>query len=109
MESQLGGLENIEDIMIDLLDAIGKGFAVSEIMWGYDEGHVVVEDIRSRHQKRFFWDSLDDSFKVRTEAAPEGILLPDSKLSYTDTKPEAVTVESWRPSCRGVDVPLQEL
>ena len=56
VESQLGSLENIEDIMIDLLDAIGKGFAVSEIMWGYDEGHVVVNYIRSRHQKRFFWN-----------------------------------------------------
>ena len=45
-------------------------------MWSYDEGHVVVGDIRSRHQKRFFWDTVDDSFKVRTQDAPEGILLP---------------------------------
>ena len=97
VESQLGGLENIEDIMIDLLDAIGKGFAVSEIMWGYDEGHVVVEDIRSRHQKRFFWDSLDDSFKVRTEAAPEGILLPDSKFIVHRYK-----ARSGHPSRAGV-------
>lgn len=80
VETQLKSLESIEDIMTDLLDAIGKGFAVSEIMWGYDEGHVVINDIRSRHQKRFFWDSIDDSFKVRTKEAPEGILLPDSKF-----------------------------
>lgn len=80
VESQLGSIESMEDVMTDLLDAIGKGFAVSEIMWGYDEGHVVVNDVRSRHQKRFFWDSIDDSFKVRTKDAPEGILLPDSKF-----------------------------
>lgn len=80
VESQLGSIESVEDVMTDLLDAIGKGFAVSEIMWGYDEGHVVVNDIRSRHQKRFFWDSLDDSFRVRTKEAPEGTLLPDSKF-----------------------------
>jgi phage gp29-like protein len=80
IEAQLGSIESMEDVMTDLLDAIGKGFAVSEIMWGYDEGHVVVSDIRSRHQKRFFWDSIDDSFKVRTKEAPEGILLPDSKF-----------------------------
>ena len=80
IEEQLGGIEGFEDVETDLLDAIGKGFAVSEIMWGYDEGHVVVQSIKTRHQKRFFWDSLDDSFKVRTREAPEGILLPGNKF-----------------------------
>lgn len=81
VESQIGGIESLEDVMLDLLDAIGKGFAVSEIMWGYDDGHVVVRDIRSRHQKRFFWDT-DDTFKVRTKDAPEGIRLPANKFIY---------------------------
>lgn len=80
IEEQINGIESLEDVETDLLDAIGKGFAVSEIMWGYDEGHVVVGEIKSRHQKRFFWDSLDDSFKVRTKDAPEGILLPANKF-----------------------------
>lgn len=80
IEEQINGIESLEDVETDLLDAIGKGFAVSEIMWGYDEGHVVVREIKSRHQKRFFWDSLDDSFKVRTKDAPEGILLPANKF-----------------------------
>lgn len=80
IEEQINGIESLEDVETDLLDAIGKGFAVSEIMWGYDEGHVVVREITSRHQKRFFWDSLDDSFKVRTKDAPEGILLPANKF-----------------------------
>ena len=80
IEEQINGIESLEDVETDLLDAIGKGFAVSEIMWGYDEGHVVVREIKSRHQKRFFWDSLDDSFEVRTKDAPEGILLPANKF-----------------------------
>lgn len=80
IEEQINGIESLEDVETDLLDAIGKCFAVSEIMWGYDEGHVVVREIKSRHQKRFFWDSLDDSFKVRTKDAPEGILLPTNKF-----------------------------
>nr|DAR93078.1 MAG TPA: portal [Caudoviricetes sp.] len=80
IEEQLNGIESFEDVETDLLDAIGKGFAVSEIMWGYDEGHVVVKEIKSRHQKRFFWDNLDDSFKVRTKDAPEGVLLPGNKF-----------------------------
>ena len=81
----------------DLLDAIGKGFAVSEIMWGYDEGHVVVKDIRARHQKRFFWDTVDDSFKVRTQEAPEGILLPNNKFILHKYK-----ARSGHPSRAGV-------
>ena len=80
IQEQLSSIEGFEDMETDLLDAIGKGFAVSEIMWGYDEGHVVVQDIKARHQKRFFWDSLDDSFKVRTEEFPEGVLLPENKF-----------------------------
>ena len=80
IEEQLNGIESFEDVENDLLDAIGKGFAVSEILWGYDEGHVVVQDIKTRHQKRFFWDTLDDSFKVRTKDVPEGILLPANKF-----------------------------
>ena len=83
--------------MTDLLDAIGKGFSVSEIMWGYDEGHVVVNDIRSRHQKRFFWDTVDDSFKVRTKDSPDGILLPDSKFVVHRYK-----ARSGHPSRSGV-------
>lgn len=97
VEAQLGGIEGFEDIMLDLLDAIGKGFAVSEIMWSYDEGHVVVDDIRSRHQKRFFWDSVDDSFKVRTQEAPEGIKLPKNKFIVHKYK-----ARSGHPSRAGV-------
>ena len=80
IEEQLNSIEGFEDVETDLLDAIGKGFAVSEIVWGYDEGRVVVQEIKSRHQKRFFWDSLDDSFKVRTFDHPEGILLQGNKF-----------------------------
>lgn len=97
VEEQIGSIENIEDIMIDLLDAIGKGFAVSEIMWGYEDGHTVVEDIIGRHQKRFFWDSIDDSFKVRTVEAPEGVLLPESKFILHRYK-----ARSGHPSRAGV-------
>ena len=80
VEEQLNSIEGMEDIETDLLDAIGKGIAVSEIMWGYDRGRVVVQDIRSRHQKRFFWDGVDDSFRCRTDETPSGILLPKHKF-----------------------------
>ena len=96
VEAQINGIEGLEDIMLDLLDAVGKGFAVSEIMWSYDGGHVVIGDIRSRHQKRFFWDS-EDTFKVRTDEAPEGIELPGNKFILHRYK-----ARSGHPSRAGV-------
>ena len=96
VETQINGIEGLEDIMLDLLDAVGKGFAVSEIMWRYDGGHVVVGDIRSRHQKRFFWDS-EDVFKVRTDEAPEGMELPNNKFIFHRYK-----ARSGHPSRAGV-------
>ena len=32
---QLESIESFEEVETDLLDAIGKGFAVSEILWGF--------------------------------------------------------------------------
>lgn len=97
IEQVLNSLEGFEEDLIDLLDAIGKGFAVSEIMWGIRDGSVVVKELRSRHQKRFFWDSQDDSFKVRTKDHPEGTLLPGNKFVVHRYK-----AKSGHPSRAGV-------
>ena len=70
---------DIEDIFTDLLDAIGKGFAVSEIIWKYKNGMVVVDEIKSREQKKFFWDH-EDKFKVMTIENPNGEELPLNKF-----------------------------
>lgn len=79
VKQEFESLENFEDVMTDLLDAIGKGIATSEIMWGLNDGHITIEDIKWRHQKKFFWD-MDDNFKVITAAAPTGILVPENKF-----------------------------
>ncbi|WP_414859342.1 DUF935 domain-containing protein [Paenibacillus haidiansis] len=79
VKEQIEALENIEDIFMDLLDAIGKGISVSEIIWGYDEGHTVIQDIKWRHPKRFLWDN-DDIFKVTTREAPNGIPMIPNKF-----------------------------
>lgn len=80
VSDQINGIENFEAIETDLLDAIGKGFSACEIIWGYDDGHVVAQDIRRRAQKRFFWDCMDDSLRVRTPDHAEGITLPENKF-----------------------------
>lgn len=75
----INNIASIEDIFTDLLDAIGKGFAVGEIMWGFDGSHVIVKDILWRHQKKFFYDE-NDIMKVITEESPQGIELPPNKF-----------------------------
>lgn len=77
--SELEAIESFEDVMMDLLDAIGKGIAISEIIWGYQDGKTIVKEIKNRHQKRFFWDE-NDCFKVMTKDFPMGIELPDNKF-----------------------------
>lgn len=94
---QINGIEDFEDAEMDLLDAIGKGFAVSEIIWGYANGRTTVEEIKSRQQKRFFWDPLDDSFQVRTKEYPSGILVPENKFIVHRYK-----ARSGHPSRAGV-------
>lgn len=80
VKEQINSLENFEDIEMDLLDAIGKGFAVSEILWDTDGQNTIIKDVISRHQKRFFWDAVDDSFQVRTKEFPNGLRLPENKF-----------------------------
>lgn len=95
--SELNSIESFEDVEMDLLDAIGKGFAASEIIWNYRDGKTTVEEIKSRHQKRFFWDSIDDSFKVMTKESPSGILVPENKFIVHRYK-----ARSGHPSRAGV-------
>lgn len=72
-------ITSLEDIFLDLLDAIGKGFSTSEIMWAMDGDNVVVDNILWRHQKNFFYDT-DDILKVRTDDNTAGIEIPANKF-----------------------------
>ncbi|MBV1817636.1 DUF935 domain-containing protein [Bacteroidales bacterium MSK.15.36] len=93
---ELESIESFEDVMMDLLDAIGKGIAVSEIIWGIDDGKTVVEEIKWRHQKRFFWDN-EDNFKVITKEFPSGLIVPENKFIVHRYK-----ARSGHPSRAGV-------
>lgn len=51
-------IENWDDALTDLLDAIGKGFSVSEIMWEIAENKAWIRELKWVHQKRFtFYDA----------------------------------------------------
>ncbi|MEF2965659.1 DUF935 domain-containing protein [Paenibacillus sp. M1] len=96
VKEQIEALENLEDIFIDMLDAIGKGISVSEIIWGYDDGHTVIQDIKWRHPKRLLWDN-DDVLKIATRESPNGIPLVANKFVVHRYK-----ARSGHPSRAGV-------
>ena len=55
VDDQLHSLESINDVLLDILDAVGKGISLSEITWGVDsQGRNVVEDITWVHPKKIF-------------------------------------------------------
>lgn len=77
-------IENFEDFLLDVLDAIGKGFAVQEIMWEMSEGQVWIKDVDWIHQRRFTFNSpaaLLTTPKLLTDEAPAwGEDLPPNKF-----------------------------
>jgi phage gp29-like protein len=70
-------IEGLDQALFDLLDAIGKGYAVSEIIWDIRDGRNIISSLKWRHQKRFTWD------KTLTEAEPsEGESLVDYPAKF---------------------------
>ncbi len=96
ISTQLQQIEGMEDVLFDLLDAIGKGIAISEIMWGQDGNRTVVRDIRRRHQKRLIWDQ-EDQLRIATTEQPAGMLIPANKFVIHRYK-----ARSGHPSRAGV-------
>lgn len=81
IDAQLKGLENLDDIFIDILDAIGKGVSIMEIEWGVDNnGANVIENIEYVHPKKLIWDYATDEMKLCTREFPAGISLPENKF-----------------------------
>lgn len=77
-------IENLDDFLLDALDAIGKGFAVQEIMWEMSEGQVWIKEVGWVHQRRFTFNSpaaLLKTPKLLTDEAPAwGEDLPPNKF-----------------------------
>lgn len=76
----LYNLQDFEDAMLDLLDAIGKGFAVSEIMWAIENGKAVPVALKWRHQKKFCYDDLDNLRLLTEENMSTGVEIPPNKF-----------------------------
>lgn len=51
IDEQLKGIENFDEVLIDMLDAIGKGISIMELAWTVEDGRNVIEDIEYVHPK----------------------------------------------------------
>ena len=81
VDDQLHSLESINDVLLDILDAVGKGISLSEITWGVDsQGRTWWRISPGCILKRFSGDSIDDAIKITTREYPQGIPLPDNKF-----------------------------
>jgi len=76
------GIPNLESAFLDLLDAIGKGFALAEIIWGVDQGRVRVEELKWVPQKKVtFLEELTP--RLLTADGPwQGEPFPPWKIIY---------------------------
>lgn len=96
VRTQIEQIEDFEECLTDLMDAIGKGIAFSEILWDFTAQGFVVTKLKSIHQKHFFWDEKDN-LKLRTEVNPTGESLQENKLIVHKYK-----AKSGHPSRAGV-------
>ncbi|MGD8389057.1 MAG: DUF935 domain-containing protein, partial [Desulfobacteraceae bacterium] len=100
----LEGLTDFDDDVLDMLDALGKGYSLLEILWDASEGQASITGFEWVHPKKItFWNSTTP--RVLTEEEPvRGIdLRPSSKWvwhrykahSGYDTRAGIMRVCAW--------------
>ena len=80
ISEQLGGIEDFDEVLIDMLDAIGKGISIMEIDWTIENGWNVIDNIEYVHPKKLIWDGVTDELQICTREYPSGIGLPKNKF-----------------------------
>ncbi|MFA6290221.1 MAG: DUF935 domain-containing protein [Victivallales bacterium] len=88
----LNSLENFDDAILDLLDAIGKGYSLEEISWDISSGKAIISGLSWLHAKKavFYergaanmWAKSTECPRILTEAEPfNGEIMPPFKLVY---------------------------
>lgn len=98
VEEQLKNFDNLNEIFLDMLDAIGKGISILELDWGMNgDGYNVVDAIHWVHPKKLMWDVMSDEMLICTKDYPTGIPLPKNKFIIHKYK-----AKSGHPSRAGV-------
>lgn len=97
IDGQLKGIENFDSVLMDMLDAIGKGISIMELCWTVENGYNIIDDIEYVHPKKLIWDSLNDEMKICTREYPAGTELPENKFVVHKYK-----AKSGHPSRAGI-------
>ncbi len=56
VEAHLSFIPDLPEKLMDVLDAIGKGYSATEIIWGIHNQEAIIEDLRWREPKWFRFD-----------------------------------------------------
>jgi phage gp29-like protein len=75
-------IPNLESAFLDLLDAIGKGFALTEVIWGADGERAGVEELRWVPQKKVTFAEELRPRLLSAEGPWQGEELPPWKVIY---------------------------
>lgn len=98
VENAIKKIPRLREIMLDIMDAVGKGISISEIDWELDKnGNFIIAGIEWVHSKKLFWDYQTDELKLCTMEYPEGISLPENKFIVHRYK-----AKSGHPSRAGI-------
>lgn len=98
VESAIKKIPRLREVMLDIMDAVGKGVSISEIDWEPDKnGNFIIVGIEWVHSKNLFWDYETDEMKLCTMEYPEGISLPENKFVVHRYK-----AKSGHPSRAGI-------
>jgi len=88
----LFNLDNFDDALLDMLDAVGKGYSLNEILWDTSGGKAIIGGFSWIHAKKavFYergaanmWAKSVEAPRILTEAEPmNGEIMPPFKLVY---------------------------
>lgn len=100
---QIKRIPDFEDVLLNLLEAIGKGFRIGEIIWDLSENQAVIKKIKTIPNKKFtFYNSVLP--RLITEKNPtDGEELPPYKFIYhrhraksgSPTRAGVLRVSAW--------------
>ena len=71
VDQLIQGISQFSDVLLDMLDAIGHGFAPLEITWTLQDGQYIPTQFTHRPQSWFCW-SKDDNLLLRTPTNWQG-------------------------------------
>lgn len=82
LEEQIAGIPEWRAKLSEMLDAIGKGVSIAELMYDLDGGRVVLRDIRFRYQGHFAFGDLAEPEigPLRLAYGGANELLPENKF-----------------------------